>query len=177
MRILILSIALLTLPVATTFAQKKLVNKTLDKQEADKQEADQKEGIPIVMELGSWHRSQVDSVVEKQFRTGVLYLNAPVVLISADEASKYFKKDVVAKWAKKINFDKQMIFVWSWRGSGQDRMEPYISQADPKKVLFYNEQGSTKDLSEHLYVYAVRKDIKMPSIHVPTLLKMQKNKK
>ena len=166
MRILILSIALLTLPDTTTFAQKKLVNITLDKQEPDQE-------IPIVVGLGSWHRSQVDSVVERQFWTGGMSLNAPVVLISADEASKYFKKDVVAKWAKKINFDKQMIFVWSWRGSGQDRMEPYISQANPKKVLFYNEQGSTKDFSEHLYVYAVRKDIKMPSIHVPTLLKMQ----
>lgn len=169
MRLLILTIAFLTLPVSTTFAQKKLVNITLDKQEAD-----QKEEIPIVMGLGSWHRSQVDSVVKRQFRTGVIYLNAPVVLISADEASKYFKKDVVAKWAKKINFDKQMIFVWSWRGSGQDRMEPYISQADPKKVLFYNEQGSTKDLSEHLYVYAVRKDIKMPGVDVPALLNLGK---
>ena len=76
----------------------------------------------------------------------------PIVLKSADAAVKYFGKEGVAKIEKSIDFKKQMVLVFAWRGSGQDRMEYEVLESSPKKVLFSYRPGLTRDLRPHIKI-------------------------
>lgn len=125
---------------------------------AGKQSADPKSKIPPVVRLGSWHRSGVYNVVRRDSPPWAV--SNPLPIKSAEQFAKYFKKDFVAKWRGQVDFDEQELSVWMWRGSGQDELECYVSLSDPAKVLFLVEPGRTKDLQEHLYVFAIRKDVK-----------------
>ena len=122
------------------------------------QSVDPKSKIPPVVQLGSWHRHQVDDVVLRD--SPPMSGANPLVIKSAEQVEKYFKEAFVVKWREQIDFDKQELFVWMWKGSGQDELECYIALSDPTKVLFRFKHGKTKDFVEHLYVFAIRKDVK-----------------
>ena len=125
---------------------------------AGEQSADPKSKIPPVVRLGSWHRSGVYSVVLRDSPPWAV--SNPLAIKSAEQIAKYFKNDFVVKLREQVDFDKQELSVLMWRGSGQDELECYVSLSDPTKVLFLVEPGRTKDLQEHLYVFAIRKDVK-----------------
>ncbi len=122
------------------------------------QSVDAKSKIPPVVRLGSWHRHQVDDVVRRD--SPPTSGPNPLAIKSAEQVAKYFKEAFVVKWREQVDFDKQELFVWMWGGSGQDELECYVSLSDPTKVLFRFQQGETKDIQEHLYVFAIRKDVK-----------------
>jgi hypothetical protein len=121
------------------------------------QSVDLKSKITPVVRLGSWRGHQVDDVVRRDSppESG----RNPLAIKSAEQVAKYFKEAFVVKWREQVDFDKQELFVWMWRGSGQDELECYVSLSDPTKVLFRFEHGESKDLNEHLYVFAIRKDV------------------
>lgn len=127
---------------------------------AGEQSVDPNSQIPPVVRLGSWHRTGVDDVVRLDSATWLI--SNPLAIKSAEQLAKYFKEDFVVKWREEVDFDKQELAVWMWEGSGQDELECYVSLSDPTKVLFRVEPGGSKDLQQHLYVFAIRKDVKRP---------------
>lgn len=130
------------------------------------QSVDSKSKIPPVVRLGSWRSHQVDDVILRD--SPPESDRPPLAIKSAEQVEKYFKEAFVAKCRDEVDFEKQELFVWMWRGSGQDELECYVSLSDPTRVLFYFEHGETKDFKKHLHVFAIRKDVQS----VPGMLRL-----
>lgn len=59
--------------------------------------------------------------------------------------------------AKIVDFEKSYLLIFAWAGSGGDK----IAGADEKgEAVFTVTRGKTKDLRQHLRVFAVAKDAK-----------------
>lgn len=84
----------------------------------------------------------------------------PVVIKSAEEAAKHFGKDEAEKLAKLVDFKQQIVVVFAWRGSGQDKMTTLIAESFPEQVTFKYKPGRTRDLRPHVYIFALRSNVK-----------------
>ena len=83
-----------------------------------------------------------------------------VILKSEEEAKKYFGGDALTKLTSKVDFSKQFVLIFAWKGSGQDRMNVTIQESYPEKALFKREPGRTRDLRQHVRIYALRSNVK-----------------
>jgi hypothetical protein len=86
--------------------------------------------------------------------------NKPIVIKSEDEAAKHFGKDALEMIAKKVDFKKQIVLVFAWRGSGGDRLEYKILESFPEQVPFSLRRGATDDLRSHSRVFALRSNVR-----------------
>lgn len=84
----------------------------------------------------------------------------PLVLRSAKEAVEYFGEKALEKLTGAVDFDKQVVLVFAWRGSGQDRLEYDVAESFPEQVMFSFTPGRTKDLRPHVRIYALRANVK-----------------
>jgi hypothetical protein len=75
----------------------------------------------------------------------------PVVGASAEEINKH------------IDFEKQKLVVFAWGGSGGDRVTASVGAGSDGKPLVFAEylRGKTRDLRQHVKLYAVPKDLKV----------------
>ena len=62
--------------------------------------------------------------------------------------------------AEKVDFAQQMVLVFAWRGSGQDKLDSQVAESYPEQITFLHTKGRTKDLRPHLEVYALRSNVK-----------------
>jgi hypothetical protein len=82
----------------------------------------------------------------------------PTVITSAKELARAVPGEgAQEKIEKQVDFDKQQVLMFSWAGSGRDRLSVTESEG---KVVFHYKRGLTKDLRPHLYFFAVRKGVK-----------------
>ena len=84
----------------------------------------------------------------------------PLLIANKKAVSKYFEKEDVAKRLKSIDFKKQVLFVFAWRGSGQDEMSYTLKkdtsdESNAGEVEFTYRPGRTRDLRPHTKVYAI----------------------
>jgi len=87
----------------------------------------------------------------------------PIQLKSEKEAARFFKPTDLKKIVKQVNFDRQFVLVFAWRGSGGDRLtvaETFARPENVRHVEFRLRPGKTRDLRPHVHVYAVRSDVK-----------------
>ncbi|MEQ8788988.1 MAG: hypothetical protein RIC55_21935 [Pirellulaceae bacterium] len=84
----------------------------------------------------------------------------PLELKSRQEAEKHFSEDALAKLAKQVDFEKQVVLVFAWKGSGQDRLDVEVLESFPEQVVFRYKRGLTRDLRPHVHVYALRSNVK-----------------
>jgi hypothetical protein len=84
----------------------------------------------------------------------------PIVLSSAKDAAKHFSEKELAKLAKKVDFKKQIVLVFAWRGSGQDSLKHVVMESFPEQVRFTLKRGRTRDLRPHVKLYVLRADVK-----------------
>lgn len=84
----------------------------------------------------------------------------PLVLRSAEEAAPHFSEDELAKLKKQVDFDQQIVLVFAWKGSGQDRLTYEVLESYPEQVVFTYKPGRTRDLRPHVYVYVLRSNVK-----------------
>tara|TARA_B110000467_G_C18094161_1_gene353562 strand:- start:152 stop:538 length:387 start_codon:yes stop_codon:yes gene_type:complete len=84
-----------------------------------------------------------------------------LTLHSKSEASKYFAEPQFKLLLKKVDFQKQTLLVFAWRGSGQDRMTYKIAESFPEQITFKILPGRTRDLRPHQKIYAIRKNVKI----------------
>ncbi len=85
----------------------------------------------------------------------------PLTLNSKSEASKYFAEPQFKLLLKKVDFQKQTLLVFAWRGSGQDKMTYTIAESFPEQITFKILPGRTRDLRPHQKIYAIRKNVKI----------------
>ena len=84
----------------------------------------------------------------------------PVTLRSAEDAAKHFSEDELAKLVKRVDFEQQIVLVFAWRGSGQDRLEHAVAESYPEQIFFTLKPGRTRDLRRHVKVFALRANVK-----------------
>lgn len=84
----------------------------------------------------------------------------PLVLGSEKEASEYLAEDELAKLKKEVDFTEQIVLLFAWRGSGRDQLSFVVKESFPEQVTFQFKAGLTRDLREHVHVYAVRANVK-----------------
>lgn len=85
----------------------------------------------------------------------------PLTLHSKSEAAKYFAEPQLKLLLKKVDFQKQTLLVFAWRGSGQDKMTYTIAESFPEQITFKIIPGRTRDLRPHLKIFAIRKNVKI----------------
>ncbi len=84
---------------------------------------------------------------------------SPIAIHSKTEASKYFSMVEADRLVKQVDFKNQLVLVFAWRGSGQDRQEYVVMESYPEQIRFSIKPGRTRDLRPHTYVYALRKNV------------------
>lgn len=84
----------------------------------------------------------------------------PLVLTSDKDAAAYFAKEELAKLIKEVDFSKQIVLIFAWRGSGQDRLQYTVAESAPESVTFTLTRGRTKDLHEHVHIYILGANVK-----------------
>ncbi|MFP6618874.1 MAG: hypothetical protein VB877_05980 [Pirellulaceae bacterium] len=88
--------------------------------------------------------------------------NKPTVIKEKAGVTKSFSdKATQEKVLKEVNFEKEILLVFRWAGSGQDRIAATGKKTDKGiEVVFGYSRGLTRDLRRHFKVYAVAKDAK-----------------
>lgn len=108
------------------------------------------EALPPVVELKIWVTDQAyeDSSAR-----------APIVIKSLADAKPYFDEKALAELDKQMDFDRQVLVVFAWRGSGQDKHNYDVAESMPEQVTFRYTPGLTRDLRAHAAAYALRADV------------------
>jgi hypothetical protein len=83
----------------------------------------------------------------------------PFVLKSEKDAAGYFEGDELARLTRQVDFGKQFVLLFVWRGSGQDRLEMAVAESYPEQIFFTHKPGRTRDLREHVRAYALRSNV------------------
>ena len=86
--------------------------------------------------------------------------NKPIVVKSKEELAKHFGKEAVAILVKAVDFKKQFVLVFAWRGSGGDRLNYTVAESFPEQITFSRQFGRTRDLRSHAKVFALRSNVK-----------------
>ena len=107
---------------------------------------------PPIKELGGI--AAQESVFEASSAT------KPLVITSAKEAAEHFSKEELDKLGKAVDFTNQVVLVFAWRGSGGDRLSYAVAESYPEQVVFNLKRGLTRDLRPHVYIYALRNNVK-----------------
>ena len=84
----------------------------------------------------------------------------PLVLKSEKEAAEHFDADELAKLTKQVDFAKQFVLLFAWRGSGQDKLDAAVAESYPEQIFFSHTPGRTRDLREHVRVFALRSNVR-----------------
>lgn len=84
----------------------------------------------------------------------------PVVLKSLKNGAKYFDEEELAAISKTVDFEKQIVLLFAWKGSGQDRLQYALKESLPEQVMFSYKPGRTRDLRPHVKVYILRSNVK-----------------
>ena len=88
------------------------------------------------------------------------YWNKPLVLDSLKAAAPYFTKKALAVLKTKVDFARQKLLIFAWRGSGQDRLTYSVAESYPEQIHFRYRRGRTRDLRPHVYLYALRSNVR-----------------
>ena len=86
--------------------------------------------------------------------------NKPLVIRNEKDAAKYFAAGDVVLLSKQVDFKNQTVLVFAWRGSGQDKLTYEILESNPEQIVFNYTRGRTKDLREHVHIFALRSNVK-----------------
>jgi hypothetical protein len=123
-------------------------------------------GEPGVVESSSSGESsappikQLEKVVPKRSVFEGSSWKKPLLLKSEKEAAEHFDAEELAKLNKQVDFAKQFVLLFAWRGSGQDRLDSAVAESYPEQIFFTYAPGRTRDLREHVRVYALRANVK-----------------
>ena len=85
--------------------------------------------------------------------------NKPLVLRSNADAAMHFDKQELVQLRQSVDFKKQIVLVFAWKGSGQDRLTFDVLESFPEQVRFNYQAGRTRDRRAHVYVFALRSNV------------------
>lgn len=84
----------------------------------------------------------------------------PIVIKSSEDAARHFSEDARKTLAKAVDFKKQFVLVFAWRGSGGDELSYNVAESFPEQIFFSLKRGRTRDLRRHSKVYALRSNVR-----------------
>lgn len=84
----------------------------------------------------------------------------PIVIESNTDAVKHFSKDALKTLETAVDFKKQFVLVFAWRGSGGDELSYNVAESSPEQISFSLKRGRTRDLRPHTKVYALRSNVR-----------------
>ena len=84
----------------------------------------------------------------------------PLVIESAEAAAEYYAEKALAELKAKVDFKRQTLLIFAWRGSGRDRLTYAVAESYPEQVFFTLRRGRTRDLRRHLRVFALRSNVR-----------------
>lgn len=87
-------------------------------------------------------------------------ITKPLVLKSLKNGSKYFDEKSLTEISKAVDFEKYIVLVFAWKGSGQDRLDYIVLESFPEQIAYTYTRGRTKDLRPHVKVYVLRSNVK-----------------
>jgi hypothetical protein len=83
----------------------------------------------------------------------------PIVLRSEQDVAKYFSEMSLVQLRKQLNFKQQILLLFVWQGSGQDKLTYTVAESIPEQIVFIYKPGSTLDQRQHVRVYVLRSDV------------------
>jgi len=83
----------------------------------------------------------------------------PIVIRSEADAAAQLSERARVALRKQVDFARQVVLVFAWRGSGQDRLRYAVMESYPEQVVFRLKPGRTRDLRPHVQVYALRTNV------------------
>ncbi|MDE0597328.1 MAG: hypothetical protein OSB65_18960 [Roseibacillus sp.] len=84
----------------------------------------------------------------------------PIILKSLKDGIKYFEKDALSTISNAVDFEKQIVLIFAWKGSGQDRFTVAGTEDHPGQIKFSYKPGRTKDLRPHIKIFVLQSDLK-----------------
>ncbi len=105
---------------------------------------------------------EIDGVPVKDSAYDLGNRDKPVAIKNREEAAQYIDADALDKLDKQIDFQNQVLLLFAWRGSGQDKLEVMVMESYPEQLDFNYQPGRTRDLRQHAKLYAVRANVSYP---------------
>jgi hypothetical protein len=85
----------------------------------------------------------------------------PVVISDEKELAKEVQDEATRKnLTKQVDLAKYNLMIFSWEGSGQDKIEYLVAESFPEQITFSRKLGATDDLRKHVKLFAVRKNVR-----------------
>ncbi len=84
----------------------------------------------------------------------------PIVLKSLKDGIKYLGKDALATISNAVDFEKQIVLIFAWKGSGQDRFTVAGTADQTGQIKISYKPGRTKDLGPQLKIFVLQSDLK-----------------
>lgn len=84
----------------------------------------------------------------------------PLQIKSREEAAKHFTDLNLARLTRTVDFGKQTVLVFAWRGSGQDKLTFELLESFAEQVVFHYAPGRTRDLRPHTHTFVLRSNVK-----------------
>lgn len=83
-------------------------------------------------------------------------VKSPTKVTSKEDLEKLFDKDSSAALLKKVDFKNEYLLVFAWAGSGGDKLSFKVETTKKGDEVVYSlQRGRTRDLRQHMKVYAV----------------------
>jgi hypothetical protein len=83
----------------------------------------------------------------------------PLLLKTEKDAAAYFTADELAKLTRQVDFNSQIVLLFAWQGSGQDKLDYSVAESYPEQIRFTHTPGRTKDLRQQVHIYALRANV------------------
>ena len=107
--------------------------------------------IPPILELkGLMTKPDVFTVAKR---------GKPMEVRSTDDAKEFFTTKALSTLGERVDFNQQIVLIFAWRGSGQDRLKYDVAESYPEQVTFRLIPGRTRDLRPHVHVFALRSNV------------------
>ena len=103
---------------------------------------------------------KIEGVQAKESIFEACSVKKPQVIRTAEDAAKHFDEANLKALAEKVDFAQQIVLVFAWRGSGQDRLESRVAESYPEQITFSLTPGRTRDLRQHIEIFALRSNVK-----------------
>ena len=121
------------------------------------------DGLPVAIQSGQNAHAELNGLKPKPdaFQSGRPL--QPRVIRSEKDALQHLTADSAAKLSGQVDFAKQTVILFAWKGSGQDRLK--VATAN-QHTVFSLEAGRTEDLREQARAYRLDKSARW-SVHIP----------
>lgn len=104
--------------------------------------------------------TQVKSLHLKNQKEGVNGFPRAIILQSEKDAKNVLDQEGAEYFQGKVDFDKQMVVVFVWAGSGMDKLKYEVAESFPEQVRFKFERGMTRDHVRHVLPFILRKNVR-----------------